>query len=117
MSEVMQVQQALVAIFPDLTLEEIAPVAQKAATSANTLIAKKRSIFLRTLIKVRTDTGLSQSAVARRLHWSINKVNRIENNQSSVSYTDVLALIHLYNVTDKNTRDILKDGAKKPRDS
>ncbi len=43
---------------------------------------------------------MSQGAVAKRVGWSLSKVQRIESGDVTVSGTDLLALLNLYGVTD-----------------
>ncbi|WP_436532221.1 helix-turn-helix domain-containing protein [Actinoplanes sp. HUAS TT8] len=50
------------------------------------------------LRRERLARGLSQEDVAQKLEWSKSKVLRIENGQSSVSTTDLRALLSLYDV-------------------
>ena len=38
--------------------------------------------------------------VARTMHWSVSKLNRIENNKVTIQPVEVEALLHLYGVTD-----------------
>jgi transcriptional regulator with XRE-family HTH domain len=40
--------------------------------------------------------------VARAMHWSVSKLNRIENNKVTIQPVEVEALIHLYGVTDSH---------------
>lgn len=63
--------------------------------------------FLRHQLRVRLrrsriDTGLAQREVARELGWSESKLLRIENGQVGISRTDLLALLTLYGVIDRD---------------
>jgi len=53
----------------------------------------------RALRKFRDSTALSQGDVAKKLGWSLSKVQRIEGGEVSVSPTDLRALLELYDVS------------------
>src|SRR3954464_6436066 len=59
------------------------------------LARARLSGYLRTL---REDQPAAN--VARAMHWSVSKLNRIENNKVTIQPVEVEALIHLYGVTD-----------------
>ncbi|MEV0897470.1 helix-turn-helix transcriptional regulator [Actinoplanes sp. NPDC049802] len=48
----------------------------------------------------RERTGLSQSEVAKKLGWSLSKLQRIELGEVTVSPTDLRAVLDIYQVTD-----------------
>lgn len=64
------------------------------------------------LRKAREATGASQGAVAKRIGWSISKVQRIESGDVSISGTDLRALLDLYGVTDQEEIDQLAEEAR-----
>lgn len=64
------------------------------------------------LRKAREATGASQGAVARRIGWSLSKVQRIEAGDVSISGTDLRALLDLYGVTDQEEIDQLSEEAR-----
>jgi transcriptional regulator with XRE-family HTH domain len=49
----------------------------------------------------RERTGLSQSEVAKKLSWSLSKIQRIELGEVTISPTDLRAVLDLYQVTDQ----------------
>jgi transcriptional regulator with XRE-family HTH domain len=55
------------------------------------------------LRRARRKTDLTQTDVARRLSWSLSKVQRIETGEVAVSETDMRALLDLYGVTAPDT--------------
>jgi transcriptional regulator with XRE-family HTH domain len=65
--------------------------------------ALERRRLTRRLARLRQQTGFTQHEVAVRLRWSQSKVNRIESGDVSLSYTDLLALLKLYEVRDDAT--------------
>jgi hypothetical protein len=52
------------------------------------------------LRKLSAGSGLNQGEIAKRLKWSLSKVNRILLGEVTVSNTDLQALMRLFNVTD-----------------
>ncbi len=64
------------------------------------------------LRKAREATGSSQGVVARRIGWSLSKVQRIEAGEVSISGTDLRALLDLYGVTDPEEIDQLAEEAR-----
>jgi transcriptional regulator with XRE-family HTH domain len=48
----------------------------------------------------RERTGLSQTEVAKKLTWSLSKLQRIELGEVTISPTDLRAVLQLYQVTD-----------------
>ena len=55
------------------------------------------------LRKARRETDLTQADVAKRLGWSLSKVQRIETGEVAVSETDIRAVLDLYGVTAAET--------------
>ena len=55
----------------------------------------------RALREARDETELSQGDVARRLGWSLSKMQRIEAGEVGVSPTDLRALLDIYGVDDQ----------------
>jgi hypothetical protein len=55
---------------------------------------------------------MSQGDVARKLSWSLSKVQRIEGGEVAVSVTDLKALLELYDVTDQHQIDRLTADAR-----
>ncbi|MEV6300423.1 helix-turn-helix transcriptional regulator [Actinoplanes sp. NPDC051861] len=62
--------------------------------------AVSRRRVRRALRAEREAAGWSQGEVARRLEWSLSKMQRIETGEVTVSGTDLRALLDLYGVTD-----------------
>jgi transcriptional regulator with XRE-family HTH domain len=69
--------------------------------------AVARQRVRRALRKARLETGLVQGDVARRLTWSLSKVQRIESGAVGVSVTDLRALLDVYGVDDEATIEML----------
>jgi transcriptional regulator with XRE-family HTH domain len=63
-----------------------------------------KRLLLRELRRLRTEVGLTQKQVADRLRWSLSKVIRIESGQVTVGFTDLDALLRLYNLSDEEKR-------------
>lgn len=59
------------------------------------------------LRKAREDAGHTQKKVAEQLGWSLSKVIRLETGATSVSTSDAMALIHYYEITDRERIDDL----------
>jgi transcriptional regulator with XRE-family HTH domain len=59
------------------------------------------------LRKAREDAGHTQKRVAEDLGWSLSKVIRLETGATSVSTSDAMALIHYYEITDRERVDDL----------
>jgi transcriptional regulator with XRE-family HTH domain len=53
------------------------------------------------LRRIRSTTGYTQKAVAEALNWSASKLIRIETGVNQVSTSDVMALLHFYDVGDQ----------------
>ena len=67
------------------------------------------------LKRAREALGLSQTAVARKMDWSLAKVQRIEAGDNAVSGTDLRALLDLYQVTDEEEIEQLQEEARVSR--
>jgi transcriptional regulator with XRE-family HTH domain len=52
------------------------------------------------LRKAREAKGFTQGEVAKRLEWSLSKVNRIESGEVTISNTDLQAVLRLFDITD-----------------
>lgn len=64
-----------------------------------------QSALLRSdLIRLRKDQELTQEAVARDLEWSPSKLIRVEGGRSSITKTDLDALLTRYGVTSESQR-------------
>lgn len=59
--------------------------------------------------------GLSQSEAARRLDWSVSKLQRIETEVVGVSVTDTSALLNAYGLIDEQVVHRLQDVARAAR--
>lgn len=77
-----------------------------------------KSALLRSeLIKLRKEKGLTQEQVAKDLEWSPSKLIRIEGGRSSITKTDLDALLNEYGVTSESHRErlhTLNRGAREP---
>lgn len=67
------------------------------------------------LRKAREAKGFTQGEVAKRLDWSLSKVNRIESGDVKISSTDLQALLRLFDVTDDDQVRRLAADAKASR--
>ena len=61
-------------------------------------VARRRLRFA--LRRAREAKGLTQGEVAKRLDWSLSKVNRIESGEVTISSTDLQAMLRLFDITD-----------------
>jgi transcriptional regulator with XRE-family HTH domain len=67
-----------------------------------------QSALLRSdLIRLRKEKGLTQELVARDLEWSPSKLIRVEGGRSSITKTDLDALLTHYGVTAEHQRERL----------
>jgi transcriptional regulator with XRE-family HTH domain len=67
-----------------------------------------QSALLRSdLIRLRKEKGLTQEVVARDLEWSPSKLIRVEGGRSSITKTDLDALLNQYGVTSDGQRERL----------
>jgi transcriptional regulator with XRE-family HTH domain len=73
--------------------------------------AVARQRVRRALRTARQATPMSQGAVARRLGWSLSKMQRIEGGEVGVSATDLRALLSVYGVDDPEMIDQLTEDA------
>jgi transcriptional regulator with XRE-family HTH domain len=64
------------------------------------------------LKKAREALGLSQSTVAKKMEWSLSKVQRIESGDVGISGTDLRVLLDLYGVTDEEEVEQLLEEAR-----
>jgi transcriptional regulator with XRE-family HTH domain len=68
-----------------------------------------QSALLRSdLIRLRKDRDLTQEMVARELEWSPSKLIRVEGGRSSITKTDLDALLTHYGVTSEGQRERLQ---------
>ncbi|GGQ70188.1 helix-turn-helix domain-containing protein [Couchioplanes azureus] len=74
-----------------------------------------RRRLIQQLRRARVVRGLTQVEVAQELDWSESKVLRIEQGQSSVSKTDLMAMLQLYGVTDRQLVDEFVETARRSR--
>ncbi|HEX5198514.1 MAG TPA: helix-turn-helix transcriptional regulator [Actinoplanes sp.] len=64
------------------------------------------------LRRARDAAGLSQGVVAKRVGWSLSKVQRIEAGDNAISGTDLRALLDLYGVNDPEEIEQLLEEAR-----
>jgi len=69
----------------------------------------------RSLRRFRDATALSQGDVAKKLGWSLSKMQRIEGGEVGVSVTDLQALLRTYGVTDADLVESLISAARTSR--
>lgn len=67
------------------------------------------------LRNLREENSFTQGEVAKRLEWSLSKVNRIEIGDVAVSGTDLQALLRLFNVTDEGRTATLTEDCRAAR--
>ncbi|HLI41027.1 MAG TPA: helix-turn-helix transcriptional regulator [Streptosporangiaceae bacterium] len=65
------------------------------------------------LRKLREQSGLSVTDVAKRLDWQASRLSRLENRQSGISRPDLRRLLDLYQVEDEEYRAYLAELARK----
>jgi transcriptional regulator with XRE-family HTH domain len=76
-----------------------------------------QSALLRSeLVRLRKDKSLTQEDVARALDWSPSKLIRIEGGKSTVSKTDLQALLRQYGVSSPSHENRLQDLARGARE-
>src|SRR3712207_4146002 len=85
------------------------------AMSSRESPARARRRLRLALRKLREANGLTQGDVARRLEWSLSKVNRIEIGDVTVSGTDLQALLRLLDVTDEGRVTTLTEHCRSAR--
>jgi len=76
-------------------------------------VARRRVRFA--LRRFRGESGLNQTEVAKRLGWSLSKMQRIELGEVGVSSTDLLALLQVYGVDDPEEIARLAEDARTSR--
>jgi transcriptional regulator with XRE-family HTH domain len=69
--------------------------------------AVERALLCAGLRQLRYDANQTQSEVARDLEWSLAKVSRIELGTSSISKTDLEALLRHYNADQQRTDELI----------
>ncbi|MEU0437892.1 helix-turn-helix transcriptional regulator [Streptomyces sp. NPDC006290] len=67
------------------------------------------------LRKAREDRGMTQSDAGQTLEWSLSKIIRIEQGASSISVTDLRALLAVYGLTDPERAAELEEAARYSR--
>ena len=77
--------------------------------------AVARQRVRRALRKAREGTPMSQGDVAKKLGWSLSKMQRIEAGEVAVSPTDLRALLDLYGITDPGDVARLAADARRSR--
>jgi transcriptional regulator with XRE-family HTH domain len=60
------------------------------------------------LIRLRKESGLTQEAVAQNLDWSPSKLIRVEGGRSSITKTDLDALLKEYSISSESHRERLQ---------
>lgn len=105
---------AIAALYPELTPEQIQGVAAKTDWHARKAL-KEAPWLCSTLRQARTAAGLTQASTATALDWSPSKVVRIENGDVGVSHVDLKALIELYRINDQETVNRLVEEARARR--
>jgi transcriptional regulator with XRE-family HTH domain len=73
----------------------------------------RRRRFAAELRKLREQTGLSTTDVARRLDWQASRISRLENRQSGITGPDLRKLLDLYQVEDQEYRAYLAELARR----
>lgn len=59
------------------------------------------------LRELRESRGLTSESVAAQAMWSLSKMIRMEGGKVSVSYADLMLLIHIYKVDQKLGRQLI----------
>lgn len=77
--------------------------------------AVARQRVRRRLRQARRETDLTQTDVAKRLGWSLSKVQRIESGEVAVSETDLRAVLDLYGLAGADDVAALVDDARLSR--
>lgn len=73
----------------------------------------RRRRFAAELRRLREQTGLATTDVARRLDWQASRISRLENRQSSITGPDLRKLLDLYQVEDQEYRAYLAELARR----
>lgn len=69
------------------------------------------------LVRLRKEKGLTQEQVARTLEWSPSKLIRVEGGKSSITRTDLQALLMTYDVTSEGRQERLQALARGARET
>ncbi|WP_026412834.1 helix-turn-helix domain-containing protein [Actinomadura oligospora] len=69
------------------------------------------------LVRLRKEKGLTQEQVARTLEWSPSKLIRVEGGKSSITRTDLQALLMTYDVTSESRQERLQTLARGARET
>ncbi|MFC4913750.1 helix-turn-helix domain-containing protein [Actinomadura gamaensis] len=69
------------------------------------------------LVRLRKEKGLTQEQVARTLEWSPSKLIRVEGGKSSITRTDLQALLMTYDVTSESRQERLQNLARGARET
>ncbi|MEV6597813.1 helix-turn-helix transcriptional regulator [Actinoplanes sp. NPDC051346] len=77
--------------------------------------ALERKRLVRKLSGIRQKIGYTQAQVAGKLRWSQSKVHRIESGENSISYTDLLALLKIYDIRENELVEELTEMAELAR--
>jgi len=75
------------------------------------------AILRNTLTRLRKENRLTQEQVAADLEWSPSKLIRVEGGRSSITKTDLDALLTVYDVTDAKERAVLQELNKTAKES
>jgi len=85
-----------------------------AATPGRSPVVARQRVR-RALRKARDETPMSQGDVAKRLGWSLSKMQRIEGGEVAVSPTDLRALLDVYGIADQDRVQRLAEDAHTSR--
>ncbi|MEV5570853.1 helix-turn-helix transcriptional regulator [Spirillospora sp. NPDC052269] len=69
------------------------------------------------LVRLRKEKSLTQEQVARTLEWSPSKLIRVEGGKSSITRTDLQALLMTYDVTSESRQERLQTLARGARET
>lgn len=105
---------ALTALYPDLSPPQILALAARVDHWAQQAV-RETPWLCAALKNARTDAELRQEDVAGAMDWSLSKVVRIENGAVGISHGDLVALIRLYGIKDRQTVDRMVAEAKARR--
>ncbi len=73
----------------------------------------RRRRFAAELRKLRDQSGLGVTDVAKRLEWQASRLSRLENRQSSITGPDLRKLLDVYEVGDQEHRAYLAELARR----
>jgi transcriptional regulator with XRE-family HTH domain len=65
------------------------------------------------LRKLREQSGMSVTEVAKRLDWQASRISRVENRQSGITAPDLRKLLNMYEVVDQGYRAYLTELARR----